>query len=71
MKTKNADRTYERTLNNIQQLKAFIDVRRRQVSKYKQLNANYAADIEELNKRIENMLDLIDQKEEENQNIKN
>lgn len=52
MKTKNADRTYERILNNIQQLKTFIDVRRRQVRKYKQLNEEFDEDIESLNDKV-------------------
>ena len=67
LKFKNADRTYEITLSNIQKLKESIDLARKQIQKYKIVNENLACEQDQLTKDIENLVQKIMDKENQNQ----
>ena len=71
LKFRSADRTYEVTLNNIQKLKEHIDMCRKQVHKYKIVNDNLAVDQNQLTKDVENLIEKIVEKENQNQELKN
>ena len=71
LKFRNADRTYEITINNIQKLKESINVHRKQNEKYKGINHNLTEESNQLEKDIQKFLEDIENKEIENEDLKN